>query len=307
MPRRFYLFLPLALVSALLLFVGGPDYDSLRSFRYGWGVGHLLGFALWSYLYALWRCDRSFERLLLEIVVLSLLIGGLSEIIQSGIGRQASWQDLGSDLVGGLCGVALAPQRAGYLQYWAVKLFRVMVVVLALWSLLPFGRVILDDLIAWRQFPLLSGFETPFEVSRWSGSAARSIERDISFTGRASLKVRLSTHRYSGIGLRDFPQNWTGYRAVGLQVYNPAAEPLTLHFRIHDRFHRQHDNAYSDRFNTSFQLHAGWNQLRVTLADVVAAPKGRPMDLRQVAGLGVFVGKLERPRTIYLDEVKLFP
>lgn len=307
MPCRFYILLPVALVSALLLFVGGPDYDSLRSFRYGWGIGHLICFALWSYLYALWRSDRSFERLLLEIVVLSLLIGGLTEIIQAGIGRQGSWLDLGSDLVGGLCGVALAPQRAGYLQYWAVKLFRVAVVVLTLWGLLPFARVVVDDLVAWRQFPLLSGFETPFEVSRWSGSAARSIDRDISFAGQASLQVRLNTQRYSGIGLKDFPQNWDGYRAVGLQVYNPAAEPLTLHFRIHDRFHRQYDNAYSDRFNTSFQLHTGWNQLRVTLAEVAAAPKERTLDLRQVAGLGVFVGKLERPRTIYLDEVKLFP
>ena len=103
--NRTYILVPLALLSAVLLFVGGPDSDSLRSFRYVWGAGHLFCFALWAYLYVIWRSDQSFKRQLLEVVILAFLLGGLTELIQSGIGREATWQDLGNDLIGGLLGV----------------------------------------------------------------------------------------------------------------------------------------------------------------------------------------------------------
>lgn len=305
--RRDYALIPVALICLLLLFVGGPGPDSLRSWRFIWGLGHLIGFAVWACLYAAWRKPVGFRRLLLEVLILTLLVGGLTEILQAGIGRQATWQDLGNDLVGSLLGLTLiSPARRELPRRRRIQL-QVPLLLVTFWVLWPVLLVVWDDLVAWHQFPLLSGFETALEESRWSGSAARQVSGKVAFAGQKALRVTLSTQRYSGIGLKDFPADWSLYRAIQVQVYNPESEPLTLHFRIHDQRHREFDNVYSDRFNTSFKLHRGWNLLRVALADVAAAPRQRDLDLSRVAGLVLFVGKLERPRIIYLDDVRLLP
>ncbi len=303
--KQLFFLAPLALVFAILLFVGGPGASSLRSFRYIWGVGHLFCFALWVYLYLHWRSQQPLVRQLLEVVILVFLVGGSVELIQGQIGREASWIDLGNDMIGGLAGMVFLSPARNQLSFWRLKFFQLIILGLLIWSLLPVGKVLLDDVIAYQQFPLLAGFETPLEASRWSGSARRHVVHDIHYSGTASLRVQLTTHRYSGISLKESPRNWSGYRAVSLYVFNPDAEILQLHFRIHDRDHYEHDNAYSDRFNTSFKLRQGWNHLQVDLDRVEHAPKTRLLDLSQVTGLGLFVGKLPRNRIIYVDQVEL--
>jgi len=306
-----YLLWFLALVAAALLFVGGPDSESLRSFRYVWGMGHLFCFALWAYLYVDWRSDQSFIQQILGVTLLIFVLGGLTELIQSEIGREAAWQDLGNDIIGGLFGVAFFSASRKSISTWQLKSLQIPILLMVFWSVLPVFKVLVDDVIALRQFPLLAGFETPLERSRWSGSAKRAVENNTYFSGKSSLRVKLTTQRYSGIGLKDFPRDWGGYSAVSLQVFNPDQELLLLHFRIHDQYHSSHDNihnnAYRDRFNTSFKLKTGWNHLQIPLSKVAHAPKDRLLDLAHVAGMGVFVGKLEKPRIIYLDEVKLIP
>ncbi|MFK5925874.1 MAG: VanZ family protein [Desulfuromusa sp.] len=302
--KQQYILRSLALCGAVFLFVGGPDYNSFRSFRYVWGAGHLFCFALWAYLYVVWRSDQSFKRHLFEVVILAFVLGGLTELIQSQIGREAAWQDLGNDLVGAAVGVVFFAESRKTVSTWQLKFLQVPILFIALWSLFPVGKILVDDVIAWRQFPLLSGFETPFEKTRWSGSARRKINHEIHFAGNSSLKIKFTTQRYSGGGLKDFPRDWSAYRAVSLQVFNPDPEPMQLYYRIHDQ---QHNNTYSDRFNTSFDLTPGWNHLEVSLAKVAQAPKNRSLDLTHIAGMGLFVGKLNHPRILYLDEVKLLP
>lgn len=304
---QLFVLLPIALLCTIFLFVGGPDYDSFRSFRSVWGSGHLLCFALWTYLYSVWRNDSSFKEVFFTSILLTFIIGGMTEIIQAGIGREASWQDLGNDVIGCCIGLMFLTPARTTLPAIRLKILQLPVVILTLWSLFPVGKVLVDDLIVRQQFPILSNFETALEVTRWSGSAQRKIDHKIHFSGKSSLRLELTTQRYSGVGLKDFPPDWSDYRAVSLQVFNPDSEPLDLHFRIHDQQHRLYKNAYSDRYNTTFNIHPGWNHLQVSLADVAQAPKNRQLDLSHVAGLGVFVGKLDKPRTIYLDEVKLLP
>lgn len=304
MKKRLAILLPFGLACTVLLFVGGPEANSLRSYRYAWGTGHLLCFAVWANLYALWRKDAGLLRLLIESLILSVFFGGLTELIQQGIGRQGSWLDLGNDVIGCFVGLLFFSDQRKSLSQPILKSLQIPAIVLLLWGFYPTSKAIVDDFWARQQFPLLSGFETPLEKTRWRGSARRQVSHDFSFSGSASLKVRLSTQRYSGLGLKDFPGDWHRYRSLEVQVYNPDSEPLQLHLRIHDQLH---DNSYSDRYNTSYQLHQGWNSLVVDLARVQNAPKERELDLSRVAGLGLFVGKLERARIIYVDDVRLIP
>ncbi len=305
--KKLYFVMSLAIVMVVLLFVGGPNADSLRSFRYVWGMGHLFCFAIWTYLYVRWRSGHSFYRQLVEVVILSILLGGATELIQSGIGREASWEDLGNDVVGGLIGMSFCSPLRRIIPVWHLKIIKIMVSILVIFSVLPLGKVLIDDVVAWQQFPLLAGFETSLEKTRWRGSARRSIDSQIYHSGKSSLRVELTTQRYSGIGIKDFPRDWTGFSGVNMWVFNPDIEPLTLHFRIHDHYHYQHDNEYSDRFNTSFDLKSGWNLLHVSLEKVASSPKTRLLDLSKISGMGVFVGKLEKPHVIYLDDVELVP
>lgn len=304
-PYSIYLLLILAVCCTALLFVGGPGGESGRLFQAAWEIGHIICFALWAILYLFWRRTGTFARLLAEALLLTLICGGAAELIQSQIGRDGDWGDLAADLIGCATGVLL------YYSCWRRecnrRLFLVhcLVIVLLIWSFIPLAKVVADELISARQFPLLSGFETPLESSRWSGSAARFVDRNHAFSGDASLCVELTTQLYSGLGLRNFVSDWSGYRYLSMQVYSPDKDLLQLHFRIHDRLHRENLNAYSDRYNASFKLHQGWNQLLVPLNKVVTAPKGREMDMEHIAGMGVFVGQLERPRQICLDDVRL--
>ncbi len=303
-PYFFYLLFGLASCCAVLLFVGGPGGDSGRVFGSVWELGHIVCFGLWAFLYAYWRKDSRFLPLLIVALLFTFLIGGAVELIQTQIGRDGDWLDLCHDLIGALVGILV------YCWGWqntarrTLVLFSAVALGLLVWSFVPLARVVYDESVEWRQFPLLCGFETPLEITRWSGSAVRSVDTGVAFSGTRSMRVELSTQRYSGLGLGDFSRSWEGFRYVELQVYNPEKEQLLLYFRIHDR---QHDNAYTDRYNSSFSLHQGWNQLMVPLAAVRQAPRSRELDLNEVAGLGIFVGKLERSRVIYIDDVRLLP
>lgn len=300
-----FLWLPLALFCAVLLFVGGPGPDSLRSVRHGWVTGHLVCFALWGYLYLSWRGNVSIRRLLVEVVLLSFLVGGLTEILQSLVGREPSWRDVVNDVLGGLLAfVFFAPGRhqlVAPLRYAAQGLL----VLAVAWSLIPFSRALADDFISYHQFPLLSGFETPFEQTRWGGKSRRNLDDEIVYQGQKSLRVELVSGWYPGVFLNFFPSDWHGYAALQMYVHQPLAEALELHLRIHDQHHREGDNLHSDRFNSSVVLHQGWNRIRVLLADVANAPRGRELDLRRVAGVGLFAVSFDNPQVIHIDQVRL--
>ncbi len=300
-----FLLLPLALLCAVLLFVGGPGPDSLRSVRYGWVSGHLICFALWGYLYLSWRGNVPIRRLLIEIVLLSFLVGGFTEILQSLVGREPSWRDVANDVLGGLLAVVfLAPGRhqlVSPLRYAA----QCLLVLVVAWSLIPFSRALADDFISYHQFPLLSGFETPFELTRWGGKSRRSLDEEMVYQGQTSLRVELVSGWYPGVFLNFFPADWRGYAALQMYVHHPLSEPLELYLRIHDQHHRDFDNRHRDRFNETLLLEPGWNRIRVMLADVENAPRGRELDLRRVAGVGLFAVSLEDPQIINIDSVRL--
>lgn len=298
----------LALLCLLLLFVGaGPGPESARSLKELWDLGHLFCFALWTWLLLTWKRRVSFWRQLVLAMLASFVVGGAIELAQSQIGREASWGDLQLDLIGSLAAVAfLSPARLQLKRSFRLGLMGA-VGGLLVWALLPFGRLVTDELIAWQQFPLLSGFETPLEIDRWRGNSHRSLTRDPVFSGDGALRVDFNTDRYSGIFLRYFPADWTGYRWLSLWLYNPEPNDLRLYFRIHDQLHRLHDNAYRDRFNTSYDFPPGWTQLKVPLAQVAAAPRERSMRMDRIAAMGLFVSRLEQSKTIFLDQVELLP
>ena len=287
-----------------LFFIGGPDYYSSRSFKNFWNVGHVVFFALFSYqllIHGRLFRNKSFFQNLFLCLFISTILGFFIEFAQNGFNREVDINDLWRNLLGASIGFFLSPMASNKLTKTIVLYFLAAILIL---QSIPWFLVLADEIKANLTFPVLSDFESEVEATRWSGNAAFTINDEMAFSGDHSLRVDLGTEKYSGIGLRYFPKDWSEYQNLIFEIFNPG-DNLEINVRIHDRLHTQGEELYSDRFNRKLTLHKGWNTINIELENVASAPVTRQMDLSSVSGLGVFVVEQSVAKRIYLDAVKL--
>ena len=306
--RRFLV--GICLACATLLFVGGADLFHTRSFKYAWDLGHIVAGFVWTLLllHAWPRLTAaSYRRQVLVLLLVCGIGGGMIEVLQGSFGRLSSWSDMGRNIIGCLLTLAfLAPKRHTLARPWR-RCLQIGAVGLLLIAALPLALALIDEWTAWRRFPVLSDFETAFEKDRWSGNATLSIDNAIVRHGQASLRIDLTTARYSGAALNYFPGDWRGWHAIAFSIYNPDPEPLRLTCKINDRRHDISGYRYTDRFNRSLVIAPGWHRVRIPLAEVANAPLGRRMDLGRITEFNLFTVDLTAQRTIYLDDLALEP
>ncbi len=296
-------------IGSVLLFLGGPDYHSSRSFRHFWDIGHIVYFALFANLLARWRfvTRKSVTGQWAVILVVTLLAGATIEFLQQGTARTPDTGDICRDLIGSLLVLVFGSfSRALTPTIWRHCL-QAAALALVLAQLWPLTRSLIDEAIAVRQFPLLSGFETPFEIYRWEGNAALSVVSVPAVSQERLLQLALTADRYSGIALKYFDGNWTAFRTLKISIYNPDINPLQITCRIHDLWHEDGNEEYEDRYNRSFPLVQGWNLIEIDLAEVKQSPADRNMDMSRIRGLGIFVVSQTESKVLYLDTVRLFP
>ncbi len=291
----------------ILFFLGGPDYNSPRAFSAFWNLGHIIYFSLLSYALSKWERLARYRLIHQWLFVLSvtLVSGTLVELVQYHIPhRTADPTDVIRDLTGSFLFLSFSSAYSGSLGKLKIIL-RTVAIMLLLIQLRPLTISLLDEAIAWRQFPLLSGFETPFEQDRWQGNARMAIKHIPAIATDHIMQITLSRTRYSGVDLRYFPGDWRKYKTLELNIYNPQTQPLSITYRIHDRQHALGLQRYNDRYNHRFLLNHGWNKIEINLNDVASAPRHRKMDLGQIRSLGIFVSSQPQPRIIFLDNIKL--
>lgn len=154
-----------------------------------------------------------------------------------------------------------------------------------------------------RAFPLIGSFEDKTELSRWQTiDATLTFSRRHATLGNQSAEVNLMPGTYPGVNSDYFYGDWRGYQSLAFDVYLPGSSPLHLSLRIDDKHHNQE---HSDRYNHTFTLAPGLNQIRIPLADVAVAPISRPMDMAAITVICLFAYRLETPRTIYVDNIRL--
>ncbi len=298
-----------ALVFGVLLFAGDGRFES-RSLDRLWDLGHLPAFALFTYLLVThWQplARRPFGAQMLAAIGIMAFLGWSVEVIQLYVGRTFSWLDLRKDLLGVCLGLVFCAPRRKELARSVHLGLMVLLVAWVMWEAAPAGRALADESIARRQFPLLSGLETPFERERWSGDAPYFIARSVHHQGEASLRAELGTDRYSGVALEYFPRDWRGYAFLKIDLFNPEPEPIALTCRVNDRAHDLRGYRYEDRFNRSFQIVSGWQTISIPLEEIRTAPAQREMQMDDIANLAIFAVRLPRPRTVYIDNVRLAP
>ena len=295
------------LIGSVFLFIGGPDYYTARSLKHLWDMGHILYFALFTLLLLRWNAIARLSLLMQWTVILSftLFFGICIELMQYGASRTPNMGDVLRDIAGSLLVLVFGPlktklqagQQRNFLQFSVIALMLVL-----LW---PLTKSLIDEATSRQQFPILANFETTFEIERWENYGFLSVESVSPISNNKSLKVSLTTERYSGTKLRYFNGNWVSAKILKISFYNPDENPLQINLRIHDIHHNKNHNKYNDRFNRKFILLAGWNLIEVDLDEVQKSPLDRNMDMSFIRELGVFSISLAAPRTLYIDEVKL--
>lgn len=300
------LFFLVSVLFLLLLFWGGPGSFSARSLAHAWNLGHVACFSFWVYgLSTLaWFRRAGLARQFLITVVFAVAVGGAIEVLQGYTHSDFDLFDVGRDLCGGLVVLSWVALRQGIVAgRLGLRAFGVLLLTICV---LPLAGALLDETLALWQFPLLADFESPLELPRWTGDAGFSLDAGHAASGRRSLKISLSTERYSGIALHYFPGNWQGFSALNFSVFNPSEQALTLTCRIHDQLHEEKRvQEFSDRFNRALVIAPGWNAISIPLREVAAAPKDRTLDLSRLRLVGIFSAQLPEPREIYLDSVRL--
>lgn len=297
----------LLLTGSFLLFIGGPDYYSFRSSRHLWDLGHILYFALLTVLLSRWSVvsRMSLIRQWVTILALTLLIGVSIELIQYGGARTPDTGDVLRDMTGSLLVLVFGPLGMNLQPANRRRYLKVSMIVLMLALLWPLSKSLIDEAVARYQFPLLSDFETPFELDRWQGGKKLSVESISSISKEKLLKLSLTTEKYSGTSLQYFDGDWTSARSLKISFYNPDKSALPLTLRIHDFQHTRGYQEYADRYNRRFLLLPGWNKVEIDLDEVKGSPSSRDMDMSHIYSLGLFTVSLPEPRIIYIDEVRL--
>jgi VanZ family protein len=297
----------LLLVGAPLFFLGGPGYHGSRSFAALWNLGHVLFFFLTSWLICKVLRNRFLVRsvpavqvyVFLLVLVFGIAVEGLQMCFD---GRSPDVHDILRNQLGCLIALAFFDSGKRKLRRGLLTSFQVTVVILVGAVMYPLSRAVTDELIALSQFPLLSDFETVFEEDRWKGDKLLNVVEGLARNGRHSLKVQLTTDTYSGVSLFYFPGNWEGFENLYISVFLPEEGQLELVSRVHDS---EHNNEYTDRFNRSFVLETGWNDLVISLVDIQNGPVDRLLNMNKIENLGFFVMGQEKERIIYIDHIYL--
>jgi len=294
--------------NAFSLPADNSTYSAVQNF------GHFVLFVVLGYV---------FLKLILELVqvrvVLALLLAtgilvalGLGiELFQKSLdGRTASLHDLVLDIAGML---------SGYLLLLGVSLWRqgnrgrcaaasLGIVVLTSVAAKPMVEFIGFDLFR-SPLPIVRDFRPPFAVKNieaYEGAEYKSVSLDLPEIGhRPVLRVEFSERLYSGVIFHEFGSNWSDYQALSINIFSVLRTTRQVELRINDRLH---NNQYSDRYNGSFSISPGLNNLLVPLESIINRggnpDSERRMDIDDVSQIQFFSNDVE-PFAIYIVKIEL--
>jgi hypothetical protein len=240
------------------------------------------------------------------IVGITFVLGYLVEALQSGFNRTPDTGDLLRNFIGvGIAICFLLPIRHT-IPKMAITLFQIILLIALTLQFYPIAIALIDEHHARQTFPVLSDFQTAGQIHRWTSDNHIAIENDIGRQGNHAMRADLTTNRYSGFSLKHFPANWQHYHKFEFSIYNPSEKAIEITCRIHDKLHLQGLQPYEDRFNATHSFTTGWTTITISLEEIRQAPADRQMDLGQIYSIIFFASDLPHPRTIYIDDVRLY-
>lgn len=296
-------------ILSLLFFIGGPGSHSPRSFKTIWNLGHIIYFALLPLLIFSFTPNKIKIKPTIQafiVISITLILGIIVELFQYGLDRTPDIGDISRNMIGALIAIFFFLPIGKSIPKPVLFSIKIIIFVLVAAQFSPIVIALIDEHHARRDFPVLSDFQTPFQLYRWGKNTGISIDYIHDNPGNIALKVELTTNRYSGVFLKYFPANWEPYKHLQYRIFNPVNEPLTLKCRIHDQKHTKGSRQYQDRFTRTYTITQGWHTITISLKEVQQAPATREMNLTRIHSFGIYVTRLPYPRIIYIDDLILF-
>lgn len=311
----------LATIAILMLFsfiglvtVAFPSYNltygSLQNF------GHFALFAVLAFLVLQLFCGLTKPHYVKSVLIsaaILILLGAGVELFQSGIAsRTASVSDFVLDVAG---------ITIGFLAYWSRTLYRSGYLGLGVFTS---ACIVAGSFIAFKpslalvgfdllrpSLPVVRVFDHPFATSKiaTTGSASYNqvpIESSPGNTVQA-LRVTFFPEKFSGIVFLESPLKWSDYAGVSLDIFNSMSTARQIELRINDRLH---NNQYEDRYNGSFSISPGLNEIQVSISTLVQMGRqglsGRKMNVDDISEIQLFINESETAFTLDILQIKLF-
>ena len=293
------------LICLPLLFFDPGIYFEERLSGIIWNLGHIFLFAA-----VLWLVMTKWQGLtklpivwvLPAALIIVILISIPIEVVQGLNGREPSLKDILLNCLGATVVIIFRsegfPGKIRFQKPGSQLIVSGFLVVV----LYPLFTNSVDAFLMYRSFPVLSDFESPFELTRWTGPALEIKKMD---GGNQVLVATFTSDEYSGLSLNSPYANWSDYDIFSFRIFNP--NPLTHHMvlRIHDKQHHLSNWNFDDRFNQGFDVLSGWNDFSFNLNRVKTQPKYRDLDLSEIDEFEIFTHRLPAKATLYFDEFLL--
>jgi len=272
--------------------------------------GHTLLFFFLSFAiyYQLSAKSRLSNHLVIYLLVLliAMLMGVLVEALQIASQRDASLNDIYRNFLGIMAAVCLLvlfnTKKLPYRKLGSAVL--IIVAATFLW----FGLNPLFHL-SWHYFERHNAFPVIIEFDAgWSTSFVRySNARMVKTLDAGQQRNRLHTVRfypgnYPGVSIIEPEPDWSDYGYLSLIVHSMSASPHYMVLRVHDENHNQQ---YTDRFNKRLVIQPGVNKFSISLDQIRFAAVDRELDLKNIAGLVLFSGRLKQPLQIAVSNITL--
>lgn len=151
---------------------------------------------------------------------------------------------------------------------------------------------------------ILFDFESEEELNHlnWECGKWFELSEENVTSGKYSLKVFLPLGQYPGINFQEFKEDWSKARFLRMEVFNSSEEPITFHIRIDDY---KSGWEYANRFDMNIDLKEGMNYISIPTDSIRTNLYHRPLNLKKIKRMMVFIPNNNQKRELYLDNIRL--
>ena len=155
--------------------------------------------------------------------------------------------------------------------------------------------------------PVVRSFSHAFFEAKIEANGGAHYSREVADQqGCCVLRMVFEPGLYSGIVFHERSARWSPYERLSIKIYSYLADNRQILLRINDRLH---NNLYEDRYNASFTIMPGFNELNVPLSLVAMMGNvesvGRKMNIDDVTRIQFFTSEIESSFALDLLSIEL--
>lgn len=242
------------------------------------------------------------------VVLLSLV----TELLQVGIpDRTASLADGINNVLGGVCFLGI---RAAFDRDFqrvrqqgpriGLAIISLVVLIGAFWPLLSLSW---SYSMRGAAFPTVVDFvgdwQRPFiQPGRSELVLEEAPDAWTDRSGQAVAVLYILREPWPGVSIMEPYPDWRGYEMLTFEIFSELETAIDVEMQVHDTISK---TAYRDRFNRRFRIEPGVNSLAVATDDMRRGPKGRELDMSNIAKIILIARRPEKPFKLYLSEMRL--